>query len=129
MKYDITVDAGGRYCEVCLHGRLDLSEYETAMTAFIEHPGVVPGMPTVYDLRDAQLGHLNADAFRVMSATNAQLAARRGRARVAMVVGDPVHFGLARMYQVLGASPNLETQVFTDYAKALQWAQESSVAG
>jgi len=128
LTFEIEVDKSGRFCLVRLRGRMDISEYESAMHAFQEHPGVVPGMATVYDLREAQMGHLNADDFRTMSVYNEKNAARRGPARIAIVVPDAVHYGLARMYQVLGATPNLDTQVFTDHEKAVQWAQSPTVA-
>ena len=129
MQFQIEVNKSSRFCQVRVVGRMDMSEYESAVEAFLDHPDVTPGMATVYDLREAEMSHLNADDFRSMSFHNGKFASRRGRARVAIVVADAVTFGLARMYEVLGATPNLETQVFSDHAKAIQWVQKPAVSG
>ncbi len=41
---------------------------------------------------------------------------------MALVVSDDFSFGVARMHQVLGESPNLEVSVFRDLSTAEGWA-------
>ena len=45
-----------------------------------------------------------------------------GKARLAIVASDDLNFGVARMHEVLGASPNLEIAVFRDLSAAEEWA-------
>ncbi len=128
MQIDIAVNASGRFCRVRVIGRMDASEYRAAAARFLEHPGVSPGIGVVYDLRDAQVSHLTADDFRAMREVNNSVAPRRGRARIAFVVPDEASYGLARMYEVVGASSNLETHVFSNDAEAEQWVQQPAPA-
>ena len=60
VQLDTSVDASGRFCRIRVIGRMDASEYRVAAARFLEHPGVLPGIGIVYDLRDAQVSHLTA---------------------------------------------------------------------
>jgi hypothetical protein len=44
-------------------------------------------------------------------------------ARLALVVGNDLHFGLARMLQVYAEGRDVQVEVFKDHAKAREWLQ------
>lgn len=58
------------------------------------------------------------------------LASRRretpvvGATRTALLVGNELQFGVARMYQTLNDHPQITTEIFRDLDAALQWITE-----
>jgi hypothetical protein len=118
-------DAEG-YGRIVVAGVVVPAEYDAAVRRVLAHPRFQPGMPLVFDLRAADLTQLSAEAFRSFAVTNQDVAARRGRARSAIVVADDLQFGLLRMYEVLGATQNLENRVFRELAAAIAWARDGA---
>lgn len=111
------------YGRIVVAGVVEPDEYDAAVRRVLAHPRFQPGMPLVFDLRAADLSRLSAEAFRGFAVTNQDFAGRRGRARSALLVADDLQFGLLRMYEVLGATQNLENRVFRDLADAIAWAR------
>jgi hypothetical protein len=125
MEYEITLDRTRHRCRVRVTGPLDVSKYESAIEELIDALGDAPNTPTLYDIREADLRHLNADDMRALRLANERLSDRRGAARLAVVVANDVHFGLVRMYEALGATPNLDLRVFRDKDQAERWLDEA----
>lgn len=115
-------DAEG-YGRIVVAGVVVPAEYDAAVRRVLAHPRFQPGMPLVFDLRAADLSRLTAEAFRGFAVINQDFAGRRGRARSALLVADDLQFGLLRMYEVLGATQNLENRVFRDLDDAIAWAR------
>lgn len=59
---------------------------------------------------------------------NERLAEHRGNARLAVLVGDDLHYGIIRTYEALGVTPNLELRVFRDEGEATDWLLQSPPA-
>jgi hypothetical protein len=126
MEFDMIVNKSDGYCDVHVTGTVNRTDFETQMLKILEHPDLVSGMPIIYDLHNADVKHLNEKDFRQLQIVNRHLAPRRGKALVAIVVPDDLEFGLARMYAVMGASPNLKINVFRNHSSALEWVLQSA---
>ena len=73
------------------------------------------------DYRAIQMD-FSAEQISVMKhATNAMLTRRDASARTALVVSEPLYFGLARMYSMVEPTPAFEVAVFRDIADAEAW--------
>ena len=129
MSIDFEIDCSKGIVWVRASGPIDISDvFERAVDA-LDHPDFVPGMPTVWDMREADLSAYGQADMRLAGVRNRDLAERRGTARMAVVVSDDFSFGVARMHQVLGESPNLEVSVFRDLSAAERWALRGSGSG
>ena len=118
MSIDFEIDRSKGIAWVRVSGALDVPAAFERAVEFLDHPEFVPGMPTVWDLREADLSAIGQADMRLAGVWNRDLAERRGRARIALVVSDDFSFGVARMHQVWGESPNLEVSVFRDLSAA-----------
>lgn len=105
-------------------GAFDASEFSAGIIELMDHPDFIPGMPAIWDMGDADLSQVTKAAMRSVGVQSRQLADRRGNARVALVVPDDFRFGMARMLQVLGESPNLDMEVFRTFDEAEEWIGE-----
>jgi hypothetical protein len=47
-----------------------------------------------------------------------------GTTRTALLVGNELQFGVARMYQTLNDHPQIATEIFRDLESAMQWLAE-----
>ncbi len=126
---DFEIDRSKGIVWVRVSGAVDIPAVFERGVDFLDHPDFVPGMPTVWDLREADLSAIGEADMRLVGLRNRDLAERRGRARMALVVSDDFSFGVARMHQVLGESPNLEVSVFRDLSAAEGWALRSDGPG
>ena len=121
MRFEIGIDLAKRIARIRVIGTLDVSEFSSIITEFTDHPDFVPGMPAIWDMREADLRQITETDLRSVGEQSRQLAGRRGNARVALVVQDDFRFGMARMTQVLAASPNLDMAVFREFGAAEEW--------
>lgn len=126
MRFETHIDSANRIARIRITGAFDVSRFSAIVTDIMEHPDFIPGMPAVWDMREAELGHVTEQEMRSIGDQSQHLAERRGNARAALVVSDDFRFGMARMTQVLGKSPNLEMAIFRDLVSAEDWATESS---
>lgn len=129
MNLTIEFNKSRGYGHVRVVGAFDPSEYEAGVETVLNHADFRCGMPLVFDLREAVLEHLRGETFRTFASVNERLAPRRGNARSAILISGELHFGIMRQYAVLGATPNLENNIFRDLDEAVDWACASSGAG
>ena len=125
MRLEIKIDSVRSIARMRVFGVWDVSEFSARLTELTDHPDFKPGMPAIWDMRDADLAGMTKGDMLAAGEKSRQLADRRGNARVAFVVPDDLRFGMARMPQVVGRSPNLDIQVFRDFAAAEAWIAES----
>lgn len=121
MRFETHIDSAKGIARIRITGPMDVSGFSAVVTEFMDHPDFVPGMPAIWDMREADLERITEEEIRSIGSQSRQLAERRGSARVALVVSDDFRFGMARMTQVLAASPNLEMAAFRDFASAEKW--------
>lgn len=122
MQVQIVMNDHEGYGIVCVTGVVARAEYEPAVRAILDDPLFRKGMALIFDLREADLSALNAEDFRHFAAVNQRMAERRGTARSAVIVSSALQFGLIRMYEFLGATTNLQNNVFRDADEAVAWA-------
>lgn len=80
-------------------------------------PDFEPSFSQLFDLTGVRTAEIDALHIRSMAETT---VFDRG-ARRALVVGKPVLFGLARMFQILAEGRGGEIEIFTDRAEAEAW--------
>lgn len=121
MQVEISIDPHLQMAEVRITGRLVVEEMARHAAAFVEHPDFVPGMPALFDLRKLDFSSVRPAESQAVAQVNRRLAARRGTARVALVVDTDLGYGVSRMHEVLGKAPNLQVRVFRDMLEARHW--------
>jgi len=121
MQVEVSIDRGLNLAVIRITGNLLLGEVTRHAMAFVERPDVVPGMPAIFDLREADFSSFGATDSRSLAEVNRRLATRRGSARVAFLVQSDLGYGVLRMHEVLGQSPNLQVRVFRDLMEAQHW--------
>ncbi len=120
MQYTIDADRG--FALVRVDGPLTVAAVEATLPKFLADPDFRPGLATVFDMTTADLHQLQPQTILAIQSINVRHAEQRGRARVALVAADDLRFGVSRMYEVLGPSPNLTVQVFRTLDEAIAWA-------
>lgn len=73
------------------------------------------------DYREIQMDFSSAQISTMKQATNAMLIRRNASARTALVVSEPLYYGLARMYSMVEPTPAFEVAVFREMAEAEAW--------
>ena len=121
MKVDIDLEEEQGFCRVTVVGKFDLQQYAPSINRVVDAMGPTPDMPALYDLRETDMAHLGTPEIRAMGSAHRGIANRRGNARVAVLVGDDLTYGLARMYEAMGLPPKLQMQVFRDVDEAEAW--------
>lgn len=93
-----------------------------------QHPAFKPGIPAIWDLREADLSSVNAAEAAESARSNERDKAARGRSRVALVVKDKFSYGMARVYLAYGAVEHLDFQIFFELEDARQWIVQGHLA-
>ena len=122
MPIDLSFDQTLGIAVLRVVGTADVEEVFSCTAAMVEHKDFVRGMPSLWDLTEADVEPVNRGRAERVGHDNKRLADRRGQARVAIVGNDDLRFGIARMLGVLSTSPNLEVMVFRDLKSAQEWA-------
>ena len=100
------------------HGSLTLDEIkESAATMW----RVVGGreIPTLWDLRDAQFDLASTEVRDLAEFVKTLVSG--GVLRTAFVVSSDLEFGLLRMFEMLREAEGVQTAVFRDKERALEW--------
>lgn len=92
--------------------------------AVLRDPAFERGMNSLWDLRKADIGRIQAEDLRRIGAHRRRIAPERGPHKTALLVDSDVSFGLARMYGALSERPPQSIEVFRDYRRALAWLEE-----
>jgi hypothetical protein len=102
-------------------GRYDVAELRTAIEAALAPFGAAGAAGLLFDLTQSDaLGDRPTDEVRAMAIFIASKAARFA-ARLAMVTGSDVAYGLMRLGGVVAESQGVTARVFRDPAAALAW--------
>jgi hypothetical protein len=122
MPIEWSIDKQRRLAMARVTGVVDAGEVVGGLAELVGHEDFVPGMPSVWDLSEADISILNKDGMKSVGLHNRATADRRGEAKAAIVSSEDLSFGVGRMLEVLSASPNLEIRVFRDLESAQEWA-------
>ena len=97
-----------------------------AAVAVIESglPGPADG-PALWDARQVDLSRVRAGHMRsVIGNPRPPEIDRRGKARIAVLVGNSVGYGVARIYEVYSEKMNQTVRAFEDLGPACAWLRE-----
>jgi hypothetical protein len=106
-------------------GLCNAEEWKAALKGLLVHSDFHPGMGLVNDRRRLEMppGVAAAIELRAAIAYIETRIVEIGRARWALVVADPVNFGMARMAQALLQGTQVELGVFYDPDEAEAWVR------
>lgn len=118
---EIHIETQSGLARIVLVGRLERDDVETAARALAGHPDFHPGLATLWDLRQAQLGHTSAAGVRALLSPSEVWPGAPNR-RVALLVSGDLDFGLTRMWTALAerAIP-ANRRVFRSESEAMEW--------
>jgi hypothetical protein len=122
VQVDIEIRREAGYCLIRFVGPFELATYGEGLRRLIEHPDYPKGMPTVFDLSAADLSPITQREIHSMRAINQENAEARGRVRIGVYVPDDATLGIARMFQAMGLSPNIESGIFRTFDDAVAFA-------
>ena len=115
VTYRISSDVAWLICE----REFTYQEFSNALDAAIADPKYSTALPFIFDYRSYQ-GDTPQEAIRARADF---LSLRRDKMsnRIAILVADPLHYGLGRMFEVYAGHYGFQTPVFTDLDKALEF--------
>jgi hypothetical protein len=107
--------------EIRIHGRLTLEEMLTAAQEIAKFEAAAPFAP--HRLTDLSEVTTTSITFVDVEALAAQrrAAPMKNPVRSAIVAGNDLQFGLARIFQALNDNPRISIKVFRDMASARAW--------
>lgn len=120
MEHSVEVRDGlGR---VHYRGEFTVEGFTAAFERLLQDPGFQSGMPCVWDCTEATGAGIDAGGLETIGRLVQKNAARRGPGKTAVVAGEGVVFGMARMYDLMldGRREN-PFQVFRNMADARAW--------
>ena len=100
-------------------GVVTLDEFRAYRAELMTDPQAHSGMQRLVDLRGVEQVAMPSTCVHTMVRKDGELVKRIGHTRTAMVVGSDETFGMARMYQAVSTSEEIE--VFRDIADAREW--------
>lgn len=118
----IHIGEGQRLVTVILTGRVTAHGVVRAIKGLTSHPQYRPGIPKLWDARQADLSKLTRAEFRsIARAGRVSELSTRG-IRVAVLVTRPVDFGIARMFELSEGYDLLDAlRVFRNQDAAIAW--------
>jgi hypothetical protein len=115
-------DAERRLFRVTLVGQVDSRHCVELIAAMLAHPDFKPGTPAIWNAQNADLSGISYEDISQMRAFQEGHAGVRGQARIALVAGNDMSFGVGRMAAQINDLPHLEINVFRDLPAAEHWA-------
>jgi hypothetical protein len=87
-----------------------------------------PGMPILFDDSLSDVKEVSADAVRSLAGHFVRLGPQLGSGRAAMLVSQPLMYGLARMFETYAGDAPLTFGVFYVRDEALKWLLDGNGA-
>ena len=95
-------------------------------------PDFKQSMPSIWDLRFTELMNINGQDIGTLSKVADDIddiKEQRGPARMAVIVGSNLSYGLGRMFELLNKTSHLEARVFRSIEQGEQWALNKELNG
>jgi hypothetical protein len=105
---------------VTASGELSASDITEAAARVYADPQFRAGMDSLLDIRKAQQ-NVSPDEVRTMVEAVARNMELRGKGRCAVVTGNDVDYGMARIARVHMELVGIELMVFRDFEEATRW--------
>ena len=120
----IRFERDGRLAVIVITGTPGPDDVLAALLELLEDPRHTPGMIELWDYRESSLVNFNSDSLKIL-ATKVGPYLERAAARVALVAGSDVDFGVLRMWEVYAEDGAPRTRrVFRTMDEAYAWLIE-----
>ncbi len=114
-----TFEIRGRLVLVTSDGAFSLEDAEGAVQRLLSDPAFEPGSSVLIDVRgsteSASAGEISERAEWFATLSRAHIK------RCALVTGDPLQFGLARMFSSFADATGMEVRAFREMSEAESW--------
>ncbi len=123
----VKIELTARYTRVVLKGSVTTDEIVQASEKALADPSYNPKANILFDNRLSESAANRADIgerLRFLVGLGSSIGSR-----IAILVSRPIHFGLARMAEMLGEDHGLIMRVFKDEAEAIGWITEDAESG
>ena|ERR1051325_96504 len=112
----VTYDASGEVIRIICGPEFTYQEFSNAIEAAMSDPGFSPETPFLFDYQ-LYTGNIPQGVIRTRAH---YLGALKGKisSRIAILVSDPFHYGLGRMFQVYTSNYGYQIEIFTDPEQA-----------
>ena len=120
MEIDRRFDRQHNLIRYDVRGVADPEAVLAFATETVKHPEFVSGMNTIWNLDGADLSHLSSSDFRRSRSVPRAPAAQRGSARVVIVTGDALSYGLVRMFMAYAGLEHLDYHVVNTMSEAFE---------
>ncbi len=120
---ETTID---RKLDITLHVCTGIIDYEQLVQAVEAFYTGKPTMHLIWDFTDADISSLTTDHIRMLATLVKNVAHSRVGGKTAIVAGQNITFGMARMYQILAQMMKqiAQVEVFRDLNTARVWILE-----
>ena len=124
MPCSVRLDASTGVLVVAVDGEPSVDEIGEAIEEICRTPEYHRNRRVAWDLRRGGVAHLSTDELQQIARFSSEKRADLPRARVALLVGREVDYGVLRMLGVFLSDEPLEDQVFRDAEAAWAWLTE-----
>lgn len=117
------IDLSHNLLRITGYGVLTNDDMIKCVDAIRNDPNLVPGMPSLSDMRNVARLEVDNDGLRQTMDAMAATREKRGEAQVAIVVSGDANFGFARMTTSLADTfaPEMNFRAFRSMADAEEW--------
>ncbi len=119
----MVVDKLSGIARITFSGRVTHNDVVAAIFQLLDHPDFRSDMPSVWDYRGCEVEGFSEEEMRQLGEVAHQTSGRHNEARLALVAGSDLQFGLSRMFIMLNEIVHLEFEVFRDINEAERWAR------
>jgi hypothetical protein len=120
MPIEVRIDAERNVVFARVSGEVGGDDLAAAGKALLENPDYRPTMNSLWDLRGMEFTG-EVEPLRTLARFVTQPGVISEPIRAALLVGRPVDFGLARLYQTHAQDAPVKYQVFEDEREAWIW--------
>ncbi len=98
--------------------------FARAVEELVADPRFRPGMPILFDDYGADVRNVSVEDVKALAHHFVRLSPELGSARAAMLVSEPLTFGVARMFEQYASNASLTFSVFYRREEAVRWLLE-----
>jgi hypothetical protein len=129
MLHEIEFDKDRTTVTIRASEQASVEGFEAYLKEVLGHPSWLPGMRALIDLRSLDASRLTKEQVRQISDLHVPYGERLGGGLCAIVVSDPLHFGLARMWEAYSDHRLfLRVRVFDSMDEAREWVNSGGGA-
>lgn len=120
MPVTIDYDGASRIARITATGEATPEMFREALAALTTSSSFPPDVDTLWDLRALDVSRTDGRFTSVLVAIRGEFPSRGG-ARVAIVVGSDLGFGMGRQFELLGRNVSTGVALFRSVEEAQAW--------